>query len=88
MLVVKIQIYILVCVARENLTDLTERLAGNDDLSVLIGIAQFHISDRDAVSVEGDHSESVVPDLKKFACHHSAALISGDGEDRSADQVS
>ena len=88
MFVVKIQIYILVCVTRQDLTDLTEGLSGNDDLSVLIRIAQLHVSDRDPVSVESDHSEPVVPDLEKFACHHSAALISGDGKDRSADQVS
>ena len=53
----------LVGIAGKNFTDLIQRLSGNDDLSVLIGVIQFHIADGDAVSVERYHSEPVVPNL-------------------------
>ena len=77
----------LIRISGKDLADLTESLSGNDDLSVLIGIAELHIADRDAVSVQGDHSEPVVPDLHELAGHHAAALVAGDREDRPVDQV-
>ena len=88
MLISKINAYKLVRISGEDLTDLIECLSGNDDLSVLIRVVQLYIADRDAVSVESYHSEPVVSDLKELTGHHTAALITGNREDRPADQVS
>ena len=65
----------------EDLADLDQGLARNDQLLVSDFILQFHLPDGDPVSIQGDHPQHIVFDLKQLSRHHLVALAVRDGED-------
>ena len=78
---------ILVHLAGEDFPDLTESLAGNDDIVLVIGAAKLNVADADAETVEGGDAETIAVNLKILTGHHAGGLIGRHREDRLADQL-
>ena len=70
----------LLIVSGQDLTDLGEGLTWHYNLMVIIVFLELDVTDRDPVSVQGNHLEKIIFYFQKFARHHLIAVIRGYGK--------
>ena len=82
----EIHVHVVLRVAREDLRDLAQGLARDDDLHRIVGFAQGDLADGDAVTVQGNDLPPVSFDLKELAGHHFVGVVGRNGKDRLLDR--
>ena len=75
----------ILCLTRQDLTDLLKRFSRYYNLFIRIGILYFNISDGDPVSVQRYDFKFIVMDLEQLSRHQFVVVIVRNGEDRLTD---